>query len=147
MERCMLDVIGRKIMAANVKEFYRVIDSAWGVRSVAFKAGASYLKTGFLLALANVFAKHRNFWDNDRRLIIPTDVIGKLKTFPISDASVRALAIGSSAATTVLQGILVDHINKGKTNRRLVAFKESDALVLKRSADKRSKPAHITEVA
>jgi hypothetical protein len=137
LERCMLEAVGRKVMMGNIKTFFGVMDMAWGVRSVAFKAGASYLKTGFLLALGNVFAKHRNFWDSERRLIVPADVLSKLKTFPVADPQVRVLAVGSSAATAVLQGLIVDHLNKGKTVRRMVPFKESDSAALKKAASKK----------
>lgn len=125
-EKIMLETTGRKIFQVNVTEFFNSIDKIWGIRNVAFVGGASYLKTGFLLALANVYSKHKNFWDKDRRLKIPSDFLAKLKTFPIGDPHVKALAVGSSGATMVLQGLLVDHFNSGKRVNRLTPFKESD---------------------
>lgn len=128
LENTMLARIGRKVMVGNTKDFFGMIDKIWGLTSVVYKQGATHLKTGFLMAVARMIAEHSNFWDKDRRLVVPSDVVSKLKTFPLGDQHVKALAVGTSPISTkVLSGLLVDHINSGKRTHRLVKCKEAEA--------------------
>lgn len=123
----LISSVGRARMRENLKIFFDVIDSAWGIRSVAFKEGAAYLKSGFLFALAMVLANHKNFWE-DRKLVVNADMKYKLSIFPVNDPQVKGLAASGGSARRMLFRLLVDHMNSGKRTHRLRAFKESESV-------------------
>jgi hypothetical protein len=112
----------RDTMRDNVKEFFAVVDEIWGIREVAFREKSTHLRGGFLFALALTFARHKNFWDEHRRLIVPPDIRKKLGTFPIQDPTVIQLASSGTTVKTMLLNMLVEHLNSSKRTRRLVQF-------------------------
>lgn len=128
VENTMLNHVGRRIMAANIKTFFDTVDGAWDIRNVVYKEGATYLKSGFLLALAWVISSHKNFWDEHSRMTVPLDLRRKLSSFPVSDRHVKDLA--SSASTRrLLGGMIIDHLNHNKKSHRLIPFKPSEIMV------------------
>lgn len=131
----IMRTMGRTTMRDNTKTFFEVIDSAFGIRSLSFKQGATHLKGGFLTALALVLAHHRNFWDSNKKLVIAPDMRRKLATFPINDNAVRSLATSNQKGQTLLYRFLIDHFNKGKHIHRLVPFKKSDQAKMAEEAD------------
>lgn len=128
-------IVGRTTIRENVKIFYEVIDAAFGIRSLQFKAGATHLRGGFLSALALTIAHHRNFWDENRKLVITPDMRRKLASFPINTEAVRGLAASNAKGQTLLYGFLVNHLNSGKRVNKLVPFKKSDSVSMAEDGD------------
>ncbi len=123
-------------MRDNIAIFYEVIDAAFGIRSLQWKAGATHLRGGFLAALALTFAHHRNFWDANRKLVITPDIRRKLASFPINTEAVKGLAASNAKGQTLLYGFLINHLNSGKRINKLVPFKKSDTVSMaEESAD------------
>jgi len=112
------DQIGKTAMRENVKTFFNVIDTAFGVRRVEFKEGAIYMRSTFLNAVARLFSNHTDFWKDDR-LFVEAGLIRKLATFPYRDPHVVQLCSSGGAAHEMIYFMLVNHINSGRRTRRL----------------------------
>ncbi len=119
--QAIMDAVGRNTFRDNIRTFFDLIDSCWGVKAIAFREGAVYLRSGFLLVLADVLGRHQNFW-REKRLFIEKDVMRKIALFPVSDPHVSNLASSGGQARHLLFDLLVKHINSGKTTRRLIPF-------------------------
>jgi hypothetical protein len=113
-----MDIVGRTTMRDNAKTFFDFIDEAWGIRRIVFAEGASYIKTSFLLTLADVFTHHKDFW-RGTRLSIETDLRRKIAKFPVSDPNISNLASSGGKSGAILYAIMINHINSGKRSRRL----------------------------
>ncbi len=114
----MMADVGQEAMVANIRTFFDLLDSAWGVREVLFKNRATHLKMGFLFALADLFARYPSFWSGPH-LRIERDVAQKIGKFPLNEPSVRAMACSGTNLLFLTRNI-VDHINSGKRTRRLI---------------------------
>lgn len=114
----VVDTIGKNIFRDNVKAFFNVVDSAWGVKRVAFKEGAVYMHGTFLLALARLFSHHEDFWKGNR-LFVEISLMRKLAQFPIRDPQVVQLSSSGGMAGEMLYMLMVEHINSGKRTKRL----------------------------
>lgn len=112
------DGIGKNVLRDNVKTFFDVVDQAYGVRRVAFKEGAVYMRGTFLLSLARVLSDHTDFWRGNR-LFVEAPLIRKIAQFPYRDPHVVDLAGSSGQANVILTGLFIEHINKGRTTKRL----------------------------
>jgi hypothetical protein len=115
----MMSSVGHSTMAENVKTFFQLLDSTWGVRGILYKDRATHLKHGFLFALADVLSAYPEFWLG-KSLRIDRDVQKKIGQFGLNDPNVRAMAC-SSSSIGLLSRLIVDHINAGKRTRRLLA--------------------------
>jgi hypothetical protein len=112
--------IGLEALRANIHTFFDLIEDCWGVKRVYYADRATYLKGGFMMALATVLADHDDFWKEDgKRVFIDTETRKKIKQFPINDPTVERLAGSSGQAMDELYSMLYKHINKGRTTRRL----------------------------
>lgn len=120
----IMDKVGINTFRDNVRTFFETVDACWGVRAIAFREGAAYMRTTFLVSLAKVFSNHQVFWkktgDTDTRLFVEKDLQRKLASFPVGDPSVRSLAGSGGQAGVMLVQMMVEHLNTGKRNRRLV---------------------------
>jgi hypothetical protein len=114
----ILEATGKGTFAENVKTFFDVIDKAWGVQRISFREGAVYLRANFLFTLARVFSNHTDFW-KEKRLFVNADLIRKLQGFPCRDPHVQSLATSAGTAGEILYQLIVEHLNKGKSTRRL----------------------------
>lgn len=114
----IMDNVGRPTYVANVRTFFDVVDRAWGLKRVAFRHGAPYVKATFLLSLARVLSNHTNFWKDDKLVVDPT-VIRKLQSFPINDPEIVRLSSAAGTAGDILYGRFVHRLNSGKRTRRL----------------------------
>lgn len=113
--------IGIRTLIANTKEFFRVIDTVWGIRQIAFKDRATYVKQSFLVVLAELFTRHPVFWE-DKRLVVDRATCQKLEKFPINDPSVKDTVASSGAGSRrMLYQLLLDHVNRGRRTNRLIA--------------------------
>ena len=137
-----VDKIGPNVFRDNVKTLFGLIDECYGVRSVRFREGAVQLRAGFLLVLVSLLSDHTDFW-RDNRLTIEKDLRRKLASFSLNDPHIRHLATAAGSARGILYELLVKHLNKGKTTRRLTA--RSQALLPAVSEEDRASHAS-TEV-
>lgn len=115
--------IGKNVFRDNMKTFFQTVDQCWGIQRVAYKEGAIYLRSGFLLVLATIFSNHTDFW-RENRLFVEAQLIRKIQSFPISDPSVVNLSSATGKARELLYTLLVNHINSGKRTRRLTSRTE-----------------------
>lgn len=112
--------VGKNIFRGNVKAFFDLVDSAWGIKIVTFKEGATHLRLTFLVCLALLLARHADFWKGGR-LSIEKDLARKIAQFPIQDPSIKNLASSAGQASKLLYAMLLDHVNSGKRTRHLTA--------------------------
>ena len=131
----IMEVVGRTTMRDNIKLMFDVIDQCWGIRTVAFKEGAVWLRSNFLVCLADVLSMHQDFW-RDHRLFVEADLVRKIKLFPITDPYIKELSGARGAAATILRGMLIEHINSGKRTRHLRPWKRSEVFVDKEVVEK-----------
>lgn len=118
----IMGVVGRVQMRENVKTFFGVLDSCWGVKRITYGERANYIKGSFMGALALVFAHHQNFWE-DRKLVVEASLRRKIALFPTTDPVVQSLAGSHGVGRTHLYQLMVAHINSGKRTKKLKPFK------------------------
>jgi hypothetical protein len=114
----MMANVGYAAMIENIKTFFQMLDSAWGVRGILYKDRATHLKSGFLFALAGVISEYPAFWSG-KSLRIEREMQKKIGQFGLNDPNVRAMACNGSS-NGLLGRLIVDHINSGRRTRRLV---------------------------
>lgn len=102
----------------NVNYFFKVIDELYGLQNIAYRAHAVHLKTSFLIALAGVVSDYVDFWDGNR-LVVSKELRLKLAKFPLTDPHVKDLSSSAGKAITLLESLIVEHINSNKRTRRL----------------------------
>jgi len=118
----LVDAVGVQVAKDNVRTFFDLVDTLWGIKSVQYKEGAIYMRGTFLGVLARLLSNHEDFWQNDdKRLFINVDLKRKLSQFKIYDPEVVRLAGSSGQAQTVLYIMMRDHLDKGKRSGRLTA--------------------------
>jgi hypothetical protein len=110
--------IGLAKFRKNMVEFFDIMDACWGIRAIEYNQSAAHLRGNFLITLAKMFCAHSNFWKGDD-LFVDSVLKRKLRTFPVLDPEISRLCSAGSMAVQILQGYLVDHMNKGKRNNRL----------------------------
>jgi hypothetical protein len=123
----MIAAVSRNVFIHNVRTFFQLIDETFGIANVAYRNQAVQLKASFLLALAGVISDHENFWDGDRLDISP-DLKKRLAAFPINDQHVRQLAGSAGQAITILEVLIIEHLNYKKTTRKLKRRKTASEL-------------------
>ncbi len=112
------DKVGPRTFKDNIKRFFEVVDIAWGIKRIAFKEGAVYIRSNFLTTLARVFSGHLDFWE-DNRFVVDRSIVSKLGLFSYNDPTIAQLATGNSKAMELLYILMRDHINSGKRTKRL----------------------------
>lgn len=117
----IMEKIGRNTMRDNTKTLFDIVDQSWGVRRVAYKEGAAYLRTTFLSCLANIFAGHYDFWrgKDNHSLFVERDLVRKIAQFPVTDPHIVNLSSAGGKAGDLLYQMMLEHINSGKRTRRL----------------------------
>lgn len=114
----VMDTISRSCFSNNITTFFNVLDQCWSIRNVIYSERQAHLKGSFLLALADVFSRHVNFW-NGELLSVDRNLIKKIAMFPLHDPEVKSLAGSTGQARNILSAMLIDHINSGKRTQRL----------------------------
>jgi hypothetical protein len=114
----LIDNIGERTFRANVRTFFDILNMCFSIRAVAFRNEAVALKSTFMLALARLFSRHEDFWEGNK-LVVPKHVLDRLNQFPVADPTVRSLAGSSGNAVAMLEGLMVEHINRGRRTRLL----------------------------
>lgn len=117
----IMEVVGKETFLDNIREFFRVVEEAWGIRRISYREGAVYMKATFLTTLADLFTRHFDFWrDGDQRLFVEAPLMRKLAAFPVSDPQVVAVsANGGGRNNQILYLLLLNHVNSGKRSKRL----------------------------
>lgn len=123
-----VDVIGIQVMRENMKAFFDLIDECWGIRRIHYRDGATYMKGSFLTVLARFLSDHEEFWKqpDERRLFVEASLRRKLSQFPVNDPQVVQLSGASGKAGEILYLLLRDHMNRGKTTKRLTSRSGGD---------------------
>jgi hypothetical protein len=119
--------IGLPAVRSNIKTFFELIDTCWGIRRIHIKGGAPYMRRTFLETLSQIFSDHTDFWkgEKEQRLEIPYTLRNKLSKFPINDPEILRLCSATGAARLTLYMHIVNHINSGKRTQRLTSRKPS----------------------
>ncbi len=127
----MVEMIGVQIMRENLKTFFDLVDQSWGIKRIEYRSGAPYIKSPFLSVLAAVLSDHTDFWrqPDEKRLFIEASLKRKLAQFPVNDPQIATLAGSGGKSRDILYILLRDHINKGKTTKRLTS-RNGDAIIL-----------------
>jgi hypothetical protein len=117
------ELYGIQVMRDNVKAFFDLVDECWGIRRIHYRDGASYMKSQFLYVLAKLLSDHHDFWKQpeERRLFVEAPLRRKLAQFPINDPQVVQLSGASGKSQEILYMLLRDHLNRGKTTKRLAS--------------------------
>lgn len=134
----------RNVFMRNVREFWDALDDAFHISNIAYKELATAMRGTFLLALADVFAQHEDFWEQGE-LRVGIDLRRKLGMFPIGDPNVAAMC-GSSTGKKFLAAMIVDHLNSGKRTRRLRPFEEHIVISGKTDISERLKKADLAQL-
>jgi hypothetical protein len=114
--------IGHSVLRNNTRLYWETIDECFNVRGVEMAHVAPHLKGGFLAVLARLFADHQDFW-HDTQLSVSTDQRRRLAKFPIDDPTISRLCGSNEYGQTELYIHLTDHMNKGRSSRRLKPYK------------------------
>lgn len=127
----LLDALGKRvglnIMRTNTREFFEVLDACWGLRTIQYTDVQTHLRGNFLQAIADVFARHEDFWDG-KLLKVAMDHKRKLRTFALNDPEIVRLAAAGNMALPMLRNYLIEHLNKGKrAGGRLTPRERDDA--------------------
>lgn len=121
--------IGRNTFRANIKVFFEVIDEAFGIKRIAYRDAAVYMRANFLFCLADIFALYpEHFWDG-YQLVVEKDWRRKLSQFPLTDPNIAKMASACGSARDVLRIMLIEHLNSGKRSKRLPLKMITDTIV------------------
>ena len=117
----LVSAIGIQAVRENIRIFFELIDTCWGIKSVQYKQGAIYMRAQFLTVLARILSDHHDFWQDaaEKRLFVANPIKRKIAQFGIGDPEVVRLAGSAGSARQILYILMRDHINKGKTTKRL----------------------------
>lgn len=124
----VIEKYGRTVIMNNLREFWMMMEDAYSIKDIVYRDGGPALKGGFLTALAKVIATHEDFW-TDSEMKIPKELRAKLKSFPLQDPHIAALAASTGASTNVLTQLIVNHLNSGKRTRRLRPFAMPELII------------------
>lgn len=111
--------VGLGAWRENIKTFFEIVDKAWGIRDITVEYPTPHLKSGSLLTLADIFADHMNFWGENDRLEVDREDINKLNALKLSDPNLLNLVGAQGAAQKILYALMRDHLNKGRSIRKL----------------------------
>lgn len=110
---------GQQFIRQNTQTLFDIVEECWGVRRIAYRDGAVYMRLAFLISLAELFTKFDVFWQGGT-LQVERGYRRKLSTFPLDDPHIAKLAGSGLAPRALLFRLLLDHVNSGKRTRRLV---------------------------
>jgi hypothetical protein len=116
-----IEIVGLQNVRDNIKVFFDLVDECWGVRRVQYREGAVHMRGQFLFVLARLISDHTDFWHqpDEKKLFVEAQLKRKIAQFPINDPHVSNLASSSGKSREMLYMLLRDHINRGKTTKRL----------------------------
>jgi hypothetical protein len=108
--------IGLQNFRDNVKDYFKIIDECWGIRTIEYGEAQGHLRGNFLMTLGTFLSRNEVLWDErGRRLKVDTKTLAKLRSFPINDPEIRRLcAAGAVSVIPLLYNYLLEHMNKNK---------------------------------
>lgn len=122
----LTEAIGLQMFRRNILTFFALIDGLWPFADITNRFGAPHIKTTFMVEVAHMFARHAIFWEkDDKELVVSADDRKKLSKFPIHDPAVRSLAGGGGASRLLMYQMLLQHMNSGRRQHRLVSRKDA----------------------
>ncbi|MBI4121848.1 MAG: hypothetical protein HY461_00800 [Parcubacteria group bacterium] len=118
----IMERVGERKFRANVRDFYDLVEESWGIRNVVYNQSVAYLRTTFLITLAQIFSVHKDvFFDtNGTVLTVGRDWRRKLSQFPVADPHIKQISSAGGMAGKILYRLLIDHLNHGKRTKRLI---------------------------
>lgn len=116
----VMTAAGKVNFRENIRYFFDLIDECWGVKRVTFVDRCTHMKGGFLVALAELLLRHKEFW-KESRLFVDKPTRKKLARFNTSDPEVVRLAGANGKASVALYVMLLDHVNSGRRSNRLAS--------------------------
>lgn len=111
--------VGKNTFRDNVRTFFDLIETCWGLRLVRFKEGACWIRGTYLNCLAKMLAEHGVFWKGNA-LFVSRDWQRKIALFPVNDPEVRNLSSAGGKARELLYHLMINHVNSGRRTNRLV---------------------------
>ena len=123
--QAVAEAIGSKQFLANVEAFWNLVEGCWGVKNIEYRQSATQLKGGFLSVLARLLQSCPEFWVSPTKkaeaaglrsqLVIGKNRRDRLRTFPLQDPTVVAMAGGNvgKMGNTPFYVMLLDHMNHG----------------------------------
>lgn len=107
----ILGTTNETVFAENMRLFFDIVDTAWGIRQTTYGSMATHVKINFLQALARLFSSHLDFWEGER-LQITSPVLKRLSRFNLADKGVKDLVSGSSGGESpnILFNLLKDRV-------------------------------------
>lgn len=120
----MLDRVAKEIGLANFREnlrnFFELIDSCYGIRNVEFGQLQAHLRTNFMMTLGRFIANNPSLWSEDgKRFFVDSKTRQRFSSFPINDPEIRRLCSAGTMAMPSLYRHLLDHMNKGMKKHKL----------------------------
>jgi hypothetical protein len=129
--QAVVNKVGSKQFLANATTFFEVLNECYGLRNISYRKTAVQVKENFLNTLARLFATFPSeFWEFPSakakddclrsRLVVPRTWRDKLRSFNIQDPEVVRLASGGGTTMLILYQMLLEHLNRGRRNKRLI---------------------------
>lgn len=117
-----VSMITLQVFRQNVRAFFDLVDECWPLEAVEYRRAATQLKSTFLMELARMLSDHPCFWSEDgATLAVCADDRRKLAKFKIGDPHIANLAGAGGKARIMLYQLLVNHMNSGRREHRLVS--------------------------
>lgn len=117
----LMDKVGKRVLQDNVRAFFDFFEWAWGIKTITYKEGATWMRPNFLRCIAELFSRyhnHTNIWDGNRLRLDPK-VQARLKSFNIHDPEINRLATAGGMARETLMVHLTNHLQSGRGARVL----------------------------
>jgi hypothetical protein len=115
-------IFGVQALKDNMREFFDVVNEAWGCTDVTYRNGTTQLRGAFLMTLARILSDHHDFWKDDPtrgrdvRLVVDASYRARLKTIKLTDEVVR-LVEGTIKSREILRLFIIGELNKGKQKK------------------------------
>lgn len=116
-------ILGLEMYRENLITFFEAVDDSWGFRHIEHNAPRLHLRFAFLQGLAMLFSEHTDFWKKNNKLVVPAHILKRLASFPFQREDIARLLKGmaGSGSGTAFCDLLIRHINRGKSTRKLKA--------------------------
>ncbi len=120
----MMDRVAKEVGLANfrdnVRKFFELVDSCWGIRNVEYAQLQAHLRNNFLVTLASFITRNPSFWDDDYKcFFVDAKTRQRFSSFPIQDPEIRRLCSAGTMVVPTLYAHILNHMNKGKSKHKL----------------------------
>lgn len=117
----VMTAITKRVFMENVRGYADLIEACWGIKTITYKEGATWMKYSFLRCLAELLSRyhtHSNLWQGNR-LKVDLKVQRKIASFPVNDNEVIRLASSGGKAKDHLLILMTEHLQSGRGTRVL----------------------------